>query len=75
MLTQANRFAQEFVKMVNEEIDRLKEEVSDGNMSPEQYKTSTGKILGLRTALYYVEEAAAVVDGRERKPKNVGDFE
>lgn len=69
MLTQANRLAQELVKLINDEIERLKEEIAEGNLTPEQYKTSTGKVLGLRTALYYVDEAAAIVDGRERNLK------
>lgn len=75
MLTQANRFAHELLKLVEEEIARLKDEVALGNMSIEQYKSSTGKIEGLRTALELIDEAAAIVDGRERKPKQTGDFE
>lgn len=66
MLTQANLFAHELEKLINSEIERIKDELSYDNTQRgiEDYKKYTGELSGLRKALEFIGEAAQIVDKR-----------
>lgn len=58
VLTPLHVYVRELEKLLNDEIERLKEEISFGHVeSHSEYKNQTGKIAGLRAALDYLAEA------------------
>lgn len=58
ILTTADRFRYELEKSIQEEIERMKENLSLGFLDDyAQYKNISGKISGLRTALDLINEA------------------
>lgn len=60
--TRADLFEKEFRRLLEEEIARLSEEIALGLLkSYEEYKFSTGKIVGLRLTLDYLDEASSIV--------------
>ena len=66
MLTSSDRFKFELKKLIDAEIERLKEVISSGNCnSHEEYKSLSGKIQGLRMVFDLIDEANAIVDGKQ----------
>ncbi len=56
-------FQQQFVRLIEEELQRLQEMLMNGSVhSMEDYKHLVGRVSGLRSALEYVEEANAHVE-------------
>ena len=63
--TRFDLFEAELKKLIEEEIDRLKDEMSGGLLKTyEDYKAVTGKIAGLRQSIDYMEEASSNVSKR-----------
>lgn len=61
-------FAQELERLIETEIDRIKENISLGfveNFS--DYKYVAGKIAGLRSVREMMAEASAICDGKPRE--------
>ena len=53
----------ELLRIVNEELERLVELISTGNVhSFEDYKFTVGRISGLRSIIEYVDEANANIE-------------
>jgi hypothetical protein len=66
MLTSSDRFKYELKKLMEAEIERLKETMASGNCnSHEEYKSLSGKIQGIRMVWDLIDEANAIVDGKE----------
>lgn len=68
VLTRSHMFAHELERLVEIEIERMKENVSLGfieNFS--DYKYVTGKIAGLRSVIELMAEASAICDGKPRE--------
>lgn len=66
--TRSHMFAQELERLVEIEIERMKDNVALGfieNFS--DYKFVTGKIAGLRTVIDLMAEASAICDGKPRE--------
>ena len=56
--TRTHMFEHELKRLIDVEIERLKENMSLGLISDhEEYRSITGKIAGLRLALEYMDEA------------------
>jgi hypothetical protein len=56
--TRADLFNVELRRLINEEIDRLKDEIAGGLLkSYEDYRAASGKVVGLRQCLEYMDEA------------------
>ena len=67
MLTYNNRLSSELSRLIYEHIDNLKEDLSLGLLeSHDHYRHITGQILGLRISKSLIDEAFALVEGRER---------
>ena len=63
MQTINHLFQKELIKLVDEEIERLKDVLSGGHVNAlDEYKFVAGKIAGLRTALEYVAEANSNIE-------------
>lgn len=66
MLTTVDRFKFELIKLMEAEVERLKEVISSGNCnSYEEYKSQSGKIQGIRSVLELIDEANAIINGKE----------
>ena len=60
--TKADLFERELRKLIDEEIERLKEQLSLGLLkSHEEYLAIAGKIAGLRSCSSYMDEAESIV--------------
>ena len=61
-----NSLEAELKKLVAAEIDRLKDNISNGMSVVDyaDYKTQVGKIMGLRTAIELCEEAESILAKR-----------
>lgn len=58
ILTTADKFKFEVERLLNEEIERLKETISLGFLDNyEQYRHMSGRIAGLRAAIGFLAEA------------------
>lgn len=68
MLTYTAFYQHELRKLMLEEIDRLKENVSSGLSTPDfsAYRHQVGVIDGLKQALALMEEAESIANGAER---------
>lgn len=65
MITPLHVYRAELEKLLNEEIDRLKENISLGHMENfAEYKFSAGRIAGLRLAQEYLLEAERIYKER-----------
>ena len=66
--TRNHMFAQELERLIEAELDRMKENVSLGFIeSFSDYKYVTGKIAGLRSVKELMAEASAICDGKPRE--------
>lgn len=66
MLTITDRFKYELIKLMEAEVERLKETISSGNCnSIEEYKSLSGKIQGIKSVLDLIDEANAIINGKE----------
>lgn len=66
--TRNNMFAQELERLIDVEIERMKENISLGfveNFS--DYKYVAGKLAGLRSVKELMAEASAICDGKPRE--------
>jgi hypothetical protein len=68
MLTYQSFYQHELSKLINVEIERLKENLSSGLSTPDfsAYKHQIGVIDGLKTALELMLEAENAANGAER---------
>jgi hypothetical protein len=68
MLTYQSFYQHELSKLINAEIERLKENLSSGLSTPDfsAYKHQIGAIDGLKTALELMLEAENAANGAER---------
>ena len=65
--TTTHLFKAELLRLVDIEIERLKENMSLGLIKDhEEYRFQAGKIAGLRLAIDYMAEANAISDGKPR---------
>lgn len=63
MQTINHLFQRELVRLIEEEVERLKDMLSMGNVGAfDEYRLVVGKIAGLRTALDYMAEANSNVE-------------
>lgn len=61
-------FEHELKRLIEIEIERLKENMSLGLISDhEEYRHVAGKIAGLRLAIEYMVEADAICNGKARE--------
>ena len=61
-------FEHELKRLIDVEIERLKENMSLGLISDhEEYRSNAGKIAGLRLAIEYMAEADAICNGKARE--------
>ena len=61
-------FENELLKLIEIEIERLKEDMSFGMiLDHEEYRFVAGKIAGLRLAINYMAEADAICNGKARE--------
>lgn len=68
MYTRTHMFEHEFKRLIEIEIERLKENMSLGLIKDhEEYRLVAGKIAGLRLAVEYMAEAEAICDGKPRE--------
>ena len=66
--TRTHMFEHELKRLIEIEIERLKENMSLGLISDHQeYRQLAGKIAGLRLAIEYMAEAEAICDGKPRE--------
>ena len=66
--TRTHMFEHELRRLIDVEIDRLKENMSLGLISDhEEYRSNAGKIAGLRLAIEYMAEADAICNGKARE--------
>jgi hypothetical protein len=64
-LTYQTKVVQVFERLLDEEIEHLKEALSSGSInSLDGYTKVAGKIAGLRSAKELIEEAVAICDGK-----------
>lgn len=62
MMTQHHYFLQELESLITAEIERLKDDMSTGLLtSYDEYRSTSGKIAGLRSCLDYMDEATSNV--------------
>lgn len=67
MQTYNSALSQEFKRLLEAEIRSLSEALSAGALSTfEEYKYYAGKIAGLRDAADLIDEAVAILDGKQR---------
>ena len=64
MLTFNNKIVDEFKKIVDERVNKLKDDMSVGHLSLEAYKLSAGHIRGLIEASSLIDEAISICEGR-----------
>lgn len=63
MLSMKHLFEKELERLVQEEIERLKDVLSMGSLDNQSdYKFITGRIHGLRTTLDYMSEANSIIE-------------
>jgi hypothetical protein len=68
MYTRTHMFERELKRLIEIEIERLKENMSLGLIdNHEEYRLVAGKIAGLRLAVEYMAEAEAICDGKPRE--------
>jgi len=68
VFTRSHMFENELLKLIEIEIERLKEDMSFGMISDhEEYRFVAGKIAGLRLAINYMAEADAICNGKARE--------
>ena len=61
-VTQHHMYVQELEKLIIEEMDRIKDEMSSGLLRTfDDYKLYAGKIQGLRACMDYMGEASSIV--------------
>lgn len=66
--TKTHMFEHELKRLIEIEIERLKENMSLGLISDHQeYRQIAGKIVGLRLAIEYMAEADAICNGKARE--------
>ena len=66
--TRTHMFEHELKRLIDVEIERLKENMSLGLISDhEEYRSNAGKIAGLRLAIEYMAEADAICNGKARE--------
>ena len=66
--TRTHMFEHELRRLIDVEIERLKENMSLGLISDhEEYRSNAGKIAGLRLAIEYMAEADAICNGKARE--------
>ena len=65
ILSRHDLWKQELISMVEREIERLKDELASGVFKTlEEYRHASGKIIGLRQSLEYIDEASSAVEKR-----------
>ena len=63
MLAMKHLFEKELDRLIQEEVERLKDVLSMGNLENQSdYKFIAGRIHGLRTALEYILEANSTIE-------------
>ena len=66
--TKTHMFERELIRLIEIEIERLKDNMSHGLISDHnEYRHVAGKIAGLRLALEYMQEADAICNGKPRE--------
>lgn len=66
--TRSHLFESELLRLIEIEIERLKQDMSFGMISDhEEYRFVSGKIAGLRLAVDYMAEAEAICNGKPRE--------
>ena len=66
--TRSHLFESELLRLIEIEIERLKQDMSFGMISNhEEYRHVAGKIAGLRMAVDYMAEAEAICNGKPRE--------
>lgn len=61
ILTTADKFKFELERLLNDEVERLKDTISLGFLDNyDQYRNLTGKIAGLRAAIDFLAEAESL---------------
>ena len=64
--TVSQLFERELRRLIEVEIERLKENLSYGSLEDfNEYRYISGKIAGLRTAVEYMDDADSNIHGRE----------
>lgn len=64
--TVSQLFERELRRLIEVEIERLKENLSYGSLEDfNEYRYISGKIAGLRTAIEYMDDADSNIHGRE----------
>ena len=65
--TYQSRLAVEAKKLMQQSVTDLSNTIAAGALSSfDEYKYHTGRIAGLRDAIDFIDEAIAVLDGKER---------
>lgn len=73
-LTRSHMFEYELKRLIDVEIERLKEDMSLGMIEDFlEYRHLAGKIAGLRAAIDYMAEADAICNGKPRDSKEGED--
>jgi len=68
MLTTRDQFIIELKMMIREDYERTRHNLSAGSAQNfDQYQKQVGKIQGLATALEYIDDAIAIVDGTKTR--------
>lgn len=62
MQTYNSRLGQTLGDLIQAEIERLKENISDGVFEPPEYRFQCGKVSGLRKALELFDEAQTIIN-------------
>lgn len=63
MLSMKHLFEKELDRLIREEVERLKDVLSMGNLENQSdYKFIAGRIHGLRTTLDYMSEANSIIE-------------
>lgn len=67
MLTSSNLFEHELRKLINKEVDRLKENLTNGQAVADfaAYQQIVGQIRGLRACLEFCDEARTICDSKK----------
>lgn len=61
------RLANEAKKLMQQSVTDLSNVIAAGALSSfDEYKYHTGRIAGLRDAIDFIDEAVAILDGKER---------
>lgn len=68
MLTSTHRLIHEFNLLVQEEYNRLRNNLASGSAQTfDEYQKQVGRIQGLATALEFIEDAKAIADGEKTR--------